>query len=116
VYERFRQWVKDGTWAAMKQHVMALAEADGDIDWYAQADSTVARVHQRAAGARKGGLTPAQSPGEGLPRRFRSSARGRVAGGPARGRTGVCGAGRLAIEPHGHDTQSIVVMPEPIAT
>jgi len=56
VYERFRRWAADGTWARMKQHVLALAEADGEIDWDAQIDSTVVRAHQHAAGARKGGL------------------------------------------------------------
>jgi transposase len=55
VYERFRRWAGDGTWAAMKRQVIVLAEADGDIDWNAQTDSTVVRAHQHAAGARKGG-------------------------------------------------------------
>lgn len=54
-HERFRRWADDGTWTRFKQHVMALAEADCDIDWDAQADSTVVRAHQHAAGARKGG-------------------------------------------------------------
>jgi transposase len=56
-YERFRMWAADGTWARMKRAVLALAlaEADGDVDWNAQADSTIVRAHQHAAGARKGG-------------------------------------------------------------
>jgi transposase len=54
-HDRFRRWAKDGTWAKLKQQVIALAEADGDIDWNAQTDSTVVRAHQHAAGARKGG-------------------------------------------------------------
>lgn len=54
-HERFRRWADDGTWTRLKQHVMALAEAEDDIDWDAQADSTVVRAHQHAAGARKGG-------------------------------------------------------------
>jgi hypothetical protein len=41
----------------LKQRVIALAEADGEVDWDAQVDSTVVRVHQHAAGARKGGST-----------------------------------------------------------
>jgi transposase len=52
---RFRRWALDGTWAKLKQHVIAVAEADADIDWNAQVDSTVVRAHQHAAGARKGG-------------------------------------------------------------
>ncbi|MEV0563293.1 IS5 family transposase [Dactylosporangium sp. NPDC050588] len=31
--QRFRRWAADGTWAMLKQRVVALAEADGDIDW-----------------------------------------------------------------------------------
>jgi len=54
-HERLRRWATDGTWAAMKQRVLALAEAEGDIDWDAQTDSTVVRAHQHAAGAHKGG-------------------------------------------------------------
>jgi transposase len=54
---RFRRWAEDGTWARLRQQVIGLAEADGDIDWNAQADSTVVRAHQHAAGARKGGST-----------------------------------------------------------
>jgi transposase len=54
-YQRFRRWAADGTWATLKKQVIALAEADGDIEWDAQIDSTVVRVHQHAAGARKRG-------------------------------------------------------------
>jgi transposase len=52
---RFRRWALDGTWAKLKAHVVAVAEADAGIDWNAQVDSTVVRAHQHAAGARKGG-------------------------------------------------------------
>jgi transposase len=57
-YERFRRWAADGTWARLKAHVVALADADGELDWDAQVDSTVVRAHQHAAGARKGGYRP----------------------------------------------------------
>ncbi|MBB4755183.1 transposase [Actinoplanes lobatus] len=56
-YDRFAKWRDDGTWARLKQAVIALAEADEDIDWNAQVDSTVVRAHQHAAGARKEGWT-----------------------------------------------------------
>lgn len=52
---RFRRWTEDGTWARLKREVVALAEAAGEVDWNAQADSTVVRAHQHAAGARKRG-------------------------------------------------------------
>lgn len=54
-YERYRRWAVDGTWARVKQQVIARAEASGDVDWDAQVDSTVVRAHQHAAGARKRG-------------------------------------------------------------
>ena len=57
-YDRFCRWRDDGTWARLKQAVIALAEAEQDIDWNAQADSTIVRAHQHAAGARKGGWMP----------------------------------------------------------
>jgi transposase len=72
-YERFRRWAGDGTWASMKRAVLVLAQADGDIDWAAQADSTIVRAHQHAAGARKGGSAS------------RIPAHGRVSAGPGAG-------------------------------
>ena len=53
-YDRFRKWAEDGTWARIRRQVIAMAEAEDDIDWDAQADSTIVRAHQHAAGARKG--------------------------------------------------------------
>ena len=54
-HQRFVRWAADGTWAALKAHVIAVAELDDDIDWRAQVDATIVRTHQHAAGARKGG-------------------------------------------------------------
>jgi len=54
-YERYRRWAQDGTWARVKQQVIVRAEANGEIDWDAQVDSTIVRAHQHAAGARKRG-------------------------------------------------------------
>lgn len=52
--DRFRKWAEDGTWARVRREVIALPAAEDDIDWDAQADSTIVRAHQHAAGARKG--------------------------------------------------------------
>ena len=60
-HERFRRWAEDGTWARLEAQVIALAEVAGEVDWDAQADSTVVRAHQHAAGARKKGLTAEDS-------------------------------------------------------
>lgn len=85
VYQRFRRWARDGTWAAMKQRVLALAEAAGDIDWNAQTDSTVVRAHQHAAGARKGGSVR-------LIRRYVKASAARGAASPPRSTLSPTGA------------------------
>jgi len=54
-YHRFSQWESDGTWARIEQQLQADADAAGELDWRAQADATIVRAHQHAAGARKGG-------------------------------------------------------------
>ncbi len=56
VYGLFRRWQRDGTWAAMLTALQALADADGRIVWDVSVDSTIARAHQHAAGARKRGI------------------------------------------------------------
>src|SRR5919112_547677 len=48
-------WGQDGTWARIEHQLQADADAGGDLDWRAQADSSIVRAHQHAAGARKGG-------------------------------------------------------------
>ncbi|MDP9460960.1 MAG: hypothetical protein M3Q22_12200 [Actinomycetota bacterium] len=48
---RHQKWSHDGTWddvlAAL--HADADADAEGELDWRASVDSTLARVHQHAA-------------------------------------------------------------------
>ena len=53
VYERHRKWSADGTWEWLFQQVLAVADSEGEIDWEASVDSSAARAHQHAAGARK---------------------------------------------------------------
>ncbi|MFE5509614.1 IS5 family transposase [Streptomyces sp. NPDC056529] len=55
LYTRFRRWALDGTFTRMLAVVQAEKDAAGDIDWLVSVDSTVARAHQHAAGARKKG-------------------------------------------------------------
>jgi transposase len=55
VYALFRRWQRDGTWARILTALQAVADAAGRIVWDVSVDSTVARVHQHAAGARKKG-------------------------------------------------------------
>ncbi|BEL05735.1 hypothetical protein Q0Z83_039260 [Actinoplanes sichuanensis] len=56
VYAVFRRWQRDGTWARILTALQAVADAAGRIVWDVSVDSTVARAHQHAAGARKKGI------------------------------------------------------------
>jgi transposase len=53
-YERFRRWQDDGTWQRLLTHVQTKSDAVGEVDWEVVVDATIVRVHQHAAGARKG--------------------------------------------------------------
>ncbi|NKY32879.1 IS5 family transposase [Nocardia speluncae] len=53
VYGLFRRWQRDGTWESMLTALQAHADAAGEIEWTVSVDSTVARAHQHAAGARR---------------------------------------------------------------
>ncbi|WP_408645820.1 IS5 family transposase [Streptomyces odonnellii] len=63
VYTRLRNWAIDGTWERVFTALLVQADADGDLDWVVAVDSTIVRVHQHAAGARKKGA-PAEEPGD----------------------------------------------------
>jgi transposase len=84
LYKRFALWEQDGTWARIEAALQSEADAAGQLDWNAHADSTVVRAHQHAAGARKGGSAAvtqrdgkhSASPGAGGPRRSTRSVRG----------------------------------------
>jgi transposase len=56
IYGQFRRWQRDGTWAQILTSLQALADAAGLITWDVSVDSTIARAHQHAAGARKRGI------------------------------------------------------------
>ncbi|MEU1073509.1 MULTISPECIES: IS5 family transposase [unclassified Streptomyces] len=60
-HDRHRRWSADGTWEKVLRVVQTDADAEGRIDWsVVSVDSTVCRVHQHAAGARR---RPARIPG-----------------------------------------------------
>jgi transposase len=63
VYGLFRQWQRDGTWQTLLMVLQAVADAAGRIVWDVSVDSTVARAHQHAAGARRDGAGQVQPPG-----------------------------------------------------
>jgi len=52
VYGLFRRWQRGGIWAQMVTGLQARADAAGLICWDVSVDSTIARAHQHAAGAR----------------------------------------------------------------
>ncbi|MFJ9566082.1 IS5 family transposase [Streptomyces fuscichromogenes] len=56
VYDLFRRWQRGGTWKRIFVQLQAEADAKGLITWDVSVDSTVARAHQHAAGARKKAL------------------------------------------------------------
>jgi transposase len=56
VYGLFRRWQRDGTWRKILTCLQGRADAAGLITWDVSVDSTVARAHQHAAGARRGGI------------------------------------------------------------
>ncbi|UOB15360.1 IS5 family transposase [Streptomyces sp. HP-A2021] len=55
VYTRFRRYTLDGVFTRALQQIQAQADADGDIDWLVQIDSTIVRAHQHAAATPKRG-------------------------------------------------------------
>jgi len=62
VYDLFRRWQRDGTWARIVTHLQAEADAKGLITWDVNVDSTVCRAHQHAAGAAKRGTCKRSRP------------------------------------------------------
>ncbi|MFC9635919.1 IS5 family transposase [Streptomyces mirabilis] len=67
VYGLFRRWQRDGTWKRILTQLQADADAKGLITWDVSVDSTIARAHQHAAGARKRGICSASHPAASTP-------------------------------------------------
>jgi transposase len=80
VYGLFRRWQRDGTWKRILTQLQAQADMDGLITWDVSVDSTVARAHQHAAGARKKGLTSVNPRAGWTPNRMTTGSAGRGAG------------------------------------
>ncbi|MFG3702113.1 IS5 family transposase [Micromonospora sp. NPDC047620] len=62
-YAVFRRWQRDGTWQRVLTALQTIADAAGRITWDVSVDSTSARAHQHAAGARKRGNLQVEPPG-----------------------------------------------------
>jgi transposase len=67
VYGLFRRWQRDGTWPEILAALQGRADAAGLITWDVSVDSTVARAHQHAAGARKRGICRPNRPAGPVP-------------------------------------------------
>jgi transposase len=63
VYGLFRRWQRAGAWPRIVTALQARADAVGLIGWDVSVDSTTARAHQHAAGARRDGAAQAEPPG-----------------------------------------------------
>lgn len=57
VYNRHRRWSTDGTWAEILAELRRGSDLDGGEEWTLSVDSSVARAHQHAAGARRAPAT-----------------------------------------------------------
>lgn len=63
VYALFRRWQRAGIWQQIVTALQARADAAGLIGWDVSVDSTIARAHQHAAGARRQPGQQAEPPG-----------------------------------------------------
>ncbi|MEU1432179.1 IS5 family transposase [Nocardia sp. NPDC005746] len=63
IYGMFRRWQRAGNWVFILKLLQALADAVGAICWQVSVDSTIARAHQHAAGARRDGDRQVEPPG-----------------------------------------------------
>lgn len=96
VYGLFRRWQRAGVWAFIVKMLQAFADAAGAIVWDVSVDSTIARAHQHAAGARRDGDLQAEPPG-GLEDEPGDHALGRSRGGWTTKTHLACEQGRRAL-------------------
>ena len=80
VYALFRRWQWAGAWAQIVTALQTRADAAGLITWDVSVDSTIARAHQHAAGARRHPSQQQEPPG-GLSAEPDDHALGRSRGG-----------------------------------
>ncbi len=80
VYALFRWWQRAGAWAQIVTALQTRADAAGLITWDVSVDSTIARAHQHAAGARRHPSQQQEPPG-GLSAEPDDHALGRSRGG-----------------------------------
>ena len=69
VWKRHRRFSADGTWDRIHTHLLARADAAGeldwDVDWDVSVDSTINRAHQHATNMPRQSLAEAAATGPG---------------------------------------------------
>ena len=73
-YDRFVRWRRDGTWDRLLADAQTKSDAVGEVEWLVSVDSTIARAHQHAAGARRRPSKQDAKRGSCTPRMRRSGA------------------------------------------
>lgn len=63
IYGLFRRWQRNGNWASTLEQLQTRADAKDLINWDISVDSTIARAHQHAAGARRDSDQQIEPPG-----------------------------------------------------
>lgn len=63
LYRVFRRYQRDEVWDEVLDALRTLADAGGQICWEVSVDSTIARAHQHAAGARRDPAVQKEPPG-----------------------------------------------------
>jgi transposase len=56
VWDRFDAWSSNGIWDEVLRRLQGHAHAVGELEWTVSVDSTIARAHQHAAGARRSSI------------------------------------------------------------
>lgn len=51
--DRLYRWRRDGTWDRLLTHAQTRSDAVGEVVWEVSVDSSTARAHQHASGARR---------------------------------------------------------------
>ena len=51
--DRLYRWRRDGTWDRILAHAQTKSDAVGEVVWEVSIDSSIARAHQHASGARR---------------------------------------------------------------
>jgi transposase len=73
-FDRFSRWRRDDTWDRLLADAQTKSDAAGEVEWLVSVDSTIARAHQHAAGARRRPSKQDAKRGSHIPRTRRSGA------------------------------------------